>query len=394
MKVQITGKLTVLMLAALAAAFVSFGCSTSAGGQDSASGQNRGGGGGRPAQGGRQTLGDRGGMREAVPVEVISPWRANLASYVYGKAHIEANRVVEVVARVDGLLENLHVEEGSLVRAGQVLARLDRDQLQLALDEARAQLENAQSIYERNLKMLEKELTSREVVDNSKYQFDTARTRHERAELNLQYATITAPFSGIITRRNVEVGDLVRTNTVLFSIADMNKLLARVYIPEKEMARVNVGDLAQVESEMIPGNRFQGAVEMISPVVDPTTGTIKVTVHVNQGGDLLKPGMFCSVFILTETHEDVMVISRKTLLPDTERPEVFVIDDSSRAQRRPLEIGIQQGDTLEVISGLKPDERVVLIGQENLREGTAVLLSTGTEARDSAFRRLEAAPAE
>jgi len=365
-----------LLLAVLTALNLFASCSGKAEGGDGQAG-------GKPGQmqSGRQSLGDKAGSLEAVPVAVITPWHTDLASYVFGNAHIEALRVVDIVARVEGPLETLNVEEGARVRRGQVLASLDRDQLKLALEEARAQLDNARSTYERNTKMLEKELTSQEVLDNSKYQFETARTRSERAELNLRYATITSPFDGMVTKRYIEVGSLIRANMVLFNIADMSRLLARVYVPEKEMARINVGDHVEIESEMIPDRRFAGEVEMISPVVDPATGTIKVTVHLTEGYDLLKPGMFCSVFILTDTHQNVMVISRKALLPDSETPEVFVVDDSLRVHRRPVEIGIQQGDTLEVVSGLRLEEKVVLIGQENLSEGTPVKLTADAGQR-------------
>lgn len=386
MRTRTKRKTALILLAVLTALSVFAACSRKAEGETGQPGKDQ-----RAAQSGRQSLGDKAGTLEAVPVDAATPWRTELASYVFGNAHLEALRVVDIVARVEGQLVSLNVEEGDLVKRDQVLASLDRDQLRLALDEARAQLDNTRSNYARDTLMLQKELTSKELVDNSRYQYETARTRYERAELNLRYATITAPFNGMVTKRFIEVGSMIRTNMILFNMADMSKLLARVYVPEKEMARINVGDHVEVESEMIQGRRFAGEVEMISPVVDPTTGTIKVTVHLTEGYDELKPGMFCSVFILTETHPDVMVISRKALLPDSDTPEVFVVDDSLHVHRRPIEIGIQQGDTLEVLSGLSPQEKVVLIGQENLSEGTPVKLSSGAEQRNRDFR--PAAPA-
>jgi membrane fusion protein, multidrug efflux system len=364
--------------AVLALAVLPAACSSKAEGQD----QSAPGAGKAAAQatvGGRQTLGVREGVDEAVPVEVITPWRSDLGSYVFGNAHVEALRVVDIIARVDGQLESMPVEEGDQVKAGQVVARLDKSQLKLVLDEAAAQLENTRSAYDRSQKMMERDLTSRETLDNTKYQFETSKTKYERAELNLLYATITAPFNGIITRRLIEVGGMIRANTILFSIADMSKLLARVYVPEKEMGRISLDDRVQIESEMFPGERFSGAVEMISPVVDPTTGTVKITVRVTDSRQALKPGMFCSVYILTDTHQNALVISRRALLTDVDNPEVFVVDETMTAHRRPVVIGIQQGDTLEVLSGVQPTDRVVLIGQENLREGTPVKISEGVE---------------
>jgi len=369
-------KITFILFAALGLLAFMSGCSADLEGQDKAKGKSR------PetrSPNGKKMLGDWSGQAEMVPVEASKPWRADLASYVFGNTHIEALREVEIVARVDGLLERLAVEEGDRVNQGQVLAELDKTELRLAQKEAAAKLENNRSIYERSLQMLEKELTSQEALERSKYDYETARTQLDRADLNLRYATITAPLNGIITQRMVEKGDLIRANTVLFKLADTEKLLARVYVPEKELGRIAVGSPARIQSEMYSGEQFSGVVDMIAPVVDPTTGTVKVTARITEGREKLKPGMFCSVYILIATHSDVLVISRKALIPDTESPEVFVVDDSSVVHRRKLTLGLVQGDTLEVLKGLTEDEVVVLVGQETLHEGATVRIMSREE---------------
>ena len=323
------------------------------------------------SQGAREGLGNR-GIREAVPVEAGTPWRADLASYVFGNANIEALREVEIVARVNGLLQRMLVEEGDIVASGQALAELVKSEFKISLQENKARLENNRNLFERSKQMIEQQLTSQEELDRARFNYETALAQHERAQLNLQYATITAPFSGVITQRLVEQGGMIRLNTVLFHLADTDKLRIRLHAPEKEMGRIFVGNPARIESEMLPGEYFGGVVEMIAPVVDPATGTIKVTVQVTKGQEKLKPGMFCSVYILIETHKEALVINRRALIPETEVPEVFIIDDSMVVHRRQLKIGITQGDTLEVLEGLREGERVVLVGQESLNEGTPV----------------------
>jgi len=270
------------------------------------------------------------------------------------------------------MLQRLPVEEGNVVRGGAVLAELDQSELKINLQENKALLENNRKVFERSKQMIEQQLTSQEELDRSKFNYETALAQYERAQLNLQYTTITAPFSGVITQRLVERGDMIRANTVLFQIADTEKLRIRLHVPEKEMGRIFVGNLARIETEMLPGEYFGGVVEMVAPVVDPATGTIKITVQVTKGQEKLKPGMFCSVYVLIETHKDALVINRRALIPETEVAEVFVIDDSMAVHRRQIKIGITQGDTLEVLAGLREGERVVLVGQESLNEGTPV----------------------
>lgn len=338
-----------------------------------------------PAAG--RTLGSRGAgegsLAEAVPVTVDSPWRTDLSSYVFGNTHIEALREVEIIGRVQGLLQQLLVEEGDRVKKGQVLAELDKSELIISRREAAARLENNRAIHQRTLKMLEQQLISQEALDNSKYLYETAKTQLEQAELNLQYATITSPFSGVITSRLVDQGEMIRVSTVMFLLADMDKLLARVYVPEKELARISLGNRVRLESEMFPSETFGGLVEMISPVVDAATGTVKVTVRVSENRDKLKPGMFCSSYILTETHENSLAISRKALVPDVEDTEVYVVEDDGVARLRKITVGIEQGDTLEVLAGLEDGDQVVLVGKEALRDGSPVRLINQQPAGES-----------
>ena len=328
------------------------------------------------------------GIEEVIPVEVDTPKRTDLTSFVFGNTHIEALRQVEIISRVEGRLEKMLVEEGDWVSSGGVLAELNKSELQLAYQEAGAKLENDKSNYERARQMLAKELTSQEALDNTKYQYETSLAQYERAKLNLEYATITAPFSGLVTGRLVELGDMIRVGNVLFDMADNKYLLARVYVPEKEAAMIDIGDRVRLESEMFPGQSFYGNVDMIAPVIDPQSGTIKITVKIASDLDKLKPGMFCSVYILTETHENSLVITRKALIGNIEDAEVYVVDDSLRVSRRNIQIGIEQGDTLEVVSGLTDTDKVVTIGQEALREGAKVKIP-GMEITEPARPKMQ-----
>ena len=115
-----------------------------------------------------------------------------------------------------------------------------------------------------------------------------------------------------------------------------------------------------------------------------------MTVGVTEGTGSLKPGMFCSVYILIETHQDALVISRRALIPETEVPEVFVVDDSAVVHRKRLTLGISQGDTLEVLKGLSESDQVVVIGQENIHEGSRTRISFA--GADSTAAEVPAAP--
>ena len=205
-------------------------------------------------------------------------------------------------------------------------------------------------------------------------------TELEQATLNLSYTTIASPLEGTLTIRSVEVGNMVTANQAVFSVADFDPLLARIRIPEKNMGKVATGQGAKVAVESAPGRVFRGVVKMISPVVDPESGTIKVTVQIPGGGSgILRPGMFASVHIITEVHQNTLVIPKKALVLEGEGNHVFVYErdgerGAGKAVRRKVGMGFADNEHLEILNGLSEGEQVITVGHEGLRPGTAVRL--------------------
>jgi len=329
----------------------------------------------RPAGGMFQTA--------AIPVQVDTVKIEPISSYILTNATLEAQRQVDVIARVSGIVQRFYVEEGDVVRKGQILVKLDDSELRLEMERARAQMENARSVYERSKEMFEKNLISKEQYDNARYQYETARAQYESAKLQLEYATIRAPVSGVITSRMVEIGDYVTANRVLYTMADYDTLLARIYVPEKDIVKIRPGQRARIQVEAYPDREFTGRVKMISPVVDPASGTVKVTVEIVRRNQPLLPGMFATVYIVTETHPRAMVIPKKALILESETDRVFVYENGV-ARLRDIKTGFTDGERLEVLEGLEPGELVITVGQEGLRDGSAVRIAGATELRVAA----------
>ena len=306
--------------------------------------------------------------------------RRDISSYILANEKLEAFQWVEVRSRTSGQVVAILREEGDPVRKGTVLARLDSEAARLQVNRMEVAYHDARRVFERDEKMYKRNLLSKERYENSKGQMDRAHTELEQARLNLSYTTIASPLEGTLTIRSVEVGNMVTANQPVFSVADFDPLLARIRIPEKNMGKVAVGQGAKVAVESAPGRVFRGVVKMISPVVDPESGTIKVTIEVPGGGNgILRPGMFASVHIITEVHENTLVIPKKALFLEGEGNQVFVYErdgerGAGKAVRKKVGMGFSDNEHLEILSGLSEGEQVITVGHEGLRPGTAVRL--------------------
>ncbi len=311
------------------------------------------------------------GSQAAIPVQVAPVVRGDISTYLLHTSTIEAEKEVDVLAKVTGQVVKLPAEEGMHVRKGQLLAQLDEAELKIELIQARARMETDKSAFERAKNMLEKNLISAENFEAARLQYENANAYYEASRLRMEYTSIRSPIEGVVTARHIELGQRVNVNQVLFRVADFSPLRARIYVPEKDMNKIFEGQEAVITVDALPGEKFRGIVRMISPIVDPTNGTVKVTIDILNPGNKLKPGMFASVYITTETHKNTLLMPKKALLLESQTDQVFIYDNGV-ARKRTLKLGFTAGDTVEVIEGLNEGDLVVIIGQEGLREGLPI----------------------
>ena len=337
--------------------------------------------------------GDDGKGAAAVPVEVAATKRAEMAAIYTGTAPVEAERKAFVIPKVKGEIRSVLADEGQRVREGQVLARLDGDQLRLEVALAAATMRKLERDYQRNTELQDKGLISAVSIDNLKYELEAAKASWELARLQLSYTDIRSPISGTVTQRLdvVKVGNTVTTpsggglegdDRTLFVIEDLNSLIIRVNVPERELAKLQVGQVAELGFDAVPGRTFAGRIALISPYVDAATATFGVRIRVTETGGLLRPGMFARVAIVYERKPDALQIPRTALLDGDGPPKVFVVHDGKAAERA-VSLGLSNGAMIEVVEGLKDGEQVVVVGQGAVKPGAAVRI-VNTPARPAA----------
>jgi membrane fusion protein (multidrug efflux system) len=306
-----------------------------------------------------------------VPVEVAALERGDVFAVYTGTASLETDSDALVVAKVAGQVVEILAEEGDRVEEGQVLARLDGDRLRLDMERSHANLRKLEQEYNRSVELYERGLVSSGAFEGLKYELESLRAIYRLAQLEYSYTRIRAPISGVVVQRHIRQGNTISVNDPVFQVTELDPLIAYIHIPEREFRRLEPGQPAELRLDAIPGQRFQAKVQRISPVVDPVTGTFKVTMEVPDQDGRLKPGMFGRFNIVWDARHDVLLAPRVAIVDDDISDSVFVIVDG-KAERRTVRTGYARDAQVEILDGLEGHEEIVVIGQAGLRDGAQV----------------------
>jgi membrane fusion protein (multidrug efflux system) len=356
------------------------GCGQSDGNQGAGGGQGQGLAAGDHSQGRRP-----GGkpQQPAIPVAVTQAFTGPIASYYRATATLEAEKEAQILARVTGVVKELLAEEGDFVAAGDPLLKIDNDEYRFRLEQATATTANLRSRYERLEMMIEEELATEEEFQAIRSELKSAEADEGLARLALSYTTVTAPFSGLITGRLIDVGQNLTGGDPVMVMADFDPLLARVHVPSREFKKLRQDQAVNLVLDS-SGARLTGKIKLISPIIDPTSGTIKLTIEVPEYPAGTRPGDFAQVQIVTEKREDVLLVPRLAVLTDKGESVVYTVPpgDEPTAERRIVEVGFTDDLNAQILEGLKAGEPVVVKGQRSLKNGSPVKIledSAGAE---------------
>ncbi len=304
----------------------------------------------------------------AVAVELAE--RGDIATYYSATASLDPNKEADVLARVNGIIQSLAAEEGDHVAEGQILIEIEDAEYRHRVTQAEVELHQQRLQLERSEKMLAQGLVSAEDADAAHSQMKASEASWQLATLELSYTRVQSPFTGRVIARSVDQGRTVTNGTVLFTLADLSRLLARVHVPAREFRNIQTDQPVQLVVDST-GDRLEGHILLVSPVVDSTSGTIKVTVEIRDFPRSTRPGDFAEVSIVTDRHEDVLVVPRIAVLTDHEDRVVFIADGET-ARRRVVEIGFEDDRFTEILSGVDEGDSVVIQGQRSLADGQKI----------------------
>ncbi|MFH1755429.1 MAG: efflux RND transporter periplasmic adaptor subunit [Candidatus Latescibacterota bacterium] len=314
-----------------------------------------------------------------IPVAVDEAVTGAISSYYTATAALEAEKEAEILARVTGIVEALECEEGNQVKEGSVLLRIVNDEYRLRLSQAEASMANLKDRAERLKGMWERNLVSAEEFEIVQNDLKVAEAAAGLARLDLSYTRVKAPFSGRVVQRLVNVGQNVSAGTPLFVLSDFDPLLARVYVPSKEFKKLKPDQAVELilDSDQ---THLQGRITLVSPIIDPSTGTIKVTVEISNYPTGTRPGDFTEVRIVTEKRTGSILVPKIAVFTDRGDLIAYVAANGT-AERRVVEVGFQDDVNAEILSGLSAGESVITKGQRSLKHGAPIKIIEGQPAQ-------------
>lgn len=329
----------------------------------------------------------------AFSVAIVHPTHSNASQTVTVPGNVQAYVETPIYARTDGYLRKWYVDIGGRVKAGELLATIDTPevdqqlvQAEAAQLQAQANLDLAKTTADRWQNLLKADGVSQQEVDQNvaaykarQADFNAAVANVDRLKYLQSFQRVTAPFSGVITVRSVDIGALIQSGNAkqLFQLAQIDILRVFVNVPENYANDIHLGLPAELNIAEFPGRTFTGTVAHTSGSIDPASRTLLTEVQVqNPKGELL-PGAYAQVTFHIKGAVTPLVVPGNTLIFRSSGPEVAVVDADNTAHLRKVTIGRDFGNSLEVISGLREDDSVILNPSDSLQDGTLVSVTQG-----------------
>ncbi|MGB2985955.1 MAG: efflux RND transporter periplasmic adaptor subunit [Phycisphaerae bacterium] len=342
---------------------------------------------------------------EGVPVRTALVQPGTLRETVRGIGTLRAAETVEIKPEIDGIIREIHFEEGGAIEKDQLLFSIDDEKLKhqlasrrAALAAARVQLANAQRILKRVQVLTERSAADRDEFDQAQTDFRAADAEVDRMEAEVEWVQarlddtrLRAPFDGVISECGVDVGDYVQAGDDLTTLYRISQMEIAFTLPERFMGQVRPPQAVAVRVSAYPDRDFNGQVYFVSPEVDESTRDFLVKATVKNPEGLLKPGAFGTAVVTLEVRERRAVIPEEALVATRGGYIIFVVEDQT-ARRREVRIGLRETGLVEIVEGIEPGERVVRAGHMNLSDGVRVRVVQGNDEQSKQAERSDVEP--
>jgi RND family efflux transporter MFP subunit len=307
----------------------------------------------------------------AYPVTVSTAEQKEVSKSIELVGTIVGENDVQVISEAQGKVTGIFANVGDYKTAGSVIAQLDDELKKSAFETAQVNYEKSKKDFERYDALYKNKSVSDVQYEQAKLAYYNAQSQYVAAKKDYENTKITAPISGIITARNIDMGTYVNRNMPVANIVDISRLKVKVGVAEKDVFSLKKGDKVTVTTDVYPGVQFTGKIATISDKGDQAHNYPVEISLMNSSEHPLKSGMFGKVSFISKSSVPRLVIPRDALLGSIKDPQVFVVDNG-KAHLRNVTVGNTYDNNLEVLNGLKAGDKVVVNGQNNLEENTAV----------------------
>jgi RND family efflux transporter MFP subunit len=335
---------------------------------------------------------------ESLPnVSVISPVQVDAASGLDLPGRLQAFISAPIYARVPGYLKSWKYDIGARVKAGDVLAVIDTPDLDQQLAQARAELNVAQAnarLAEISAKRWQAlagtDAVAKQDVDQRTYAYNASLAQVQSAQANVDrlvaeegFKRLVAPFDGVITARNTDIGDLINVGveggTALFVVSAINKLRVYVGVPQNDVPKVPPGTMAAITVSERPTKVYHGTVQSSAQAVDPSTDTTLMQIIVDNSDGEMSPGDYAGIHLRVTGSGNLLSVPASAMIFDARGLSVATVDSNNRMVIKHVTIAQDLGPTVELSSGLSPDDHVVVNPPDGANSGDEVrVISNGT----------------
>ncbi len=308
-----------------------------------------------------------------MPVEQAAVTEGTVTDRLDAVGTIDAIDAITVVSEVDALVRELPFHEGASIQSGSLIAQLDDTQLRAELARAEALRDQRKVTFDRIKSLADKGALAPQELDDA-----TAALKIADAELSMIHARlaktrIVAPFDGVVGSRRVSPGAFVRAGTPITDLTQLTELKVSFTAPERFYPMIRRQAPVTVSTTAFPGLDFRGTIEVIEPVVDKLTRSVRIIAHVSNPQQKLRPGMSANVTAVLNTRERALLIPDEAIFAEGNQTLVFAVKPDSTVTRVPVELGVRQSQMVEVLNGLEPGMMVVRAGHQKLGEGSKVM---------------------
>ena len=343
--------------------------------------------------------GGRGTGRAPMPVDMAPATRHEVIDYVTVVGNLIGQATVDVVPRVGGRIESIPVKLGDRVTKGQMVTKIEDDQIREQINQRLASLEVnkanvtqresdaklAETVFLRMKAQYDRDLLSKQLLEDAEAKYNTAvsnvgvakaqlvqtQSAVDELKITLANTTVTSPVDGFVSKRVLDQGAFAGANTVILSVVDIGVVRMVANLVEKDVKRVQPGVSALVEVDAFPGEQFTGKVSRVAPVFDPATRTAPMEIEVPNPGFRLKPGMYARVRLTVDRRPNALTVPRGAIADIEGKRGVFMLENQV-AKFHEVKTGLQDNERVEILEGLTEGQKVVTVGTLALRDGDRI----------------------
>jgi membrane fusion protein, multidrug efflux system len=318
-------------------------------------------------------------QKPATRVKVVTVSSSKISKTLELTGSVEPYRVAKLASPAEGPVVGTRVREADFVKAGQSVLSIGRKKgVDALIASLREELRKEEDNLLRTQRLVESEALPGEQLDQARAAYEKVRAQLAQAEEKAQDYIITAPWAGVVSRVHVKDGEFVAPRAVLLEMYDPASLVVRAAVPEKYAAAVTVGMHVDVSLDAYPHEVIRGRVERVYPYLDSRLRTRTVEIALIEGPYLL-PGMFARLNVVLEKLDDVVTVPVEALVTRSKGRMIFVVEDG-KAVARTVETGIESGNLIQIVSGIRPGDKVIIAGNEKLKNGAEVRIGGGQES--------------